>query len=214
MIKANLIPIMLLVLLCCCNNVNDLQMKKISSDNSNLQEQPESFVLASMDFPYGGVIPTDFACRWLGGNNLTPQLHWQNVPSATESFALIMDDETRKQGDKAVKHWAVFNIPASITEFETRQEKIAINGITEGRNYKNTNGYAGPCPPDEHVYSFSVFALKKDMPHIQAGNEFTRSQFKREYGDYIIDSATLSGTFTPSIGRLWLNKIKNILSNK
>ncbi len=205
---------MLFILLCCCNCGNDLQEKKISSDNSEYKKQSRSFILSSTDFFNGGVIPTDCACKWLGGKNLPPQLRWINVPSKTESFALIMDDETHKPGDEAVKHWAVFNIPVSFTEFASEEDKVALDKdkITKGRNYTEANGYAGPCPPNKHVYSFTVFALRKDMPFIETGKEFTRSQFKREYSNYIINSATLSGSYTPSKSRLLLNKVKNVLS--
>lgn len=158
-----------------------------------------SFRLTSPDFDDYGRIPRVYACERLGGENVSPALIWLNPPAGTKSYALIVDDEDSpcKKGDFACRHWAVFNIPASITSFRAGEDVSAINGITEGENYTGSIGYAGPCPPNEHTYNFTIFALKDGMPYIPEGAAFTRSQFQKRFSEYILSSATLHGVFAP-----------------
>jgi len=158
-----------------------------------------TFTLTSQDFASGGDIPSAHACSNLGGNNLSPQLSWSNSPFGTESYVVIVDDEDSPcgMGDNACKHWAVFNINTSTTSFSQDQSIAALNGVTEGQNYTGSNGYAGPCPPNEHSYNFTIYALGTGMPNIAAGEALTRSQFQTQYSQYILNSATLTGVFNP-----------------
>lgn len=198
-------------LLVSCTNEEASQVKNDFSINNNNQNQTKSFILFSNEFTDGGAIPSECACNWLGGKNRPPQLRWNNAPPETVSFTLLMEDETRNVGDKATKHWSVFNMPASMTDIDNLKEQVA-SGVTEGLNYTKKNGYAGPCPPKKHFYTFTIYALNKNMPFIPSGKEFARSQFKQEFNHCIIDTATITGTYKPSKSRLLLNKIKNKVS--
>lgn len=202
-----LILLIILPLVTGCSDEESSSSKKNAVTNNNSQSTMDRFTLASTEFSDGGEIPPDCACKWLGGENRPPVLRWINTPPTTESFALIMEDETGNKGDKATRHWSVFNIPATVTDTDKLKEQAAAE-ITEGRNYTNENNYAGPCPPKKHQYTFTVFALNGKMPFLPPGKEFTKSQFMREYNYSIIDAATISGTYKPSQSRLLFNKIK------
>ncbi len=158
-----------------------------------------TFSLSSQDFTNSGIIPLLHACTSTGGSNISPQLSWNNPPQGTASFALIMDDEDSPcgTGDNACKHWGVFNIPSSVNSFQANQDIASISGLTEGENWEGNIGYAGPCPPNQHTYKFTIYALGSGMPTIGPGVPMTRSQFSNAYASYIIGSATLQGTFTP-----------------
>lgn len=158
-----------------------------------------SFSLSSQNFSSGGMIPLDHVCANEGGSNISPQLSWANIPQGTGSFALIMDDEDSPcgTGDNACRHWAVFNIPDSVNSFQTNQDISLISGLTLGANYKGMIGYAGPCPPNQHTYNFTIYALGSGMPLISSGGIMTRSIFENSYSSYILDSATLQGVFNP-----------------
>lgn len=95
-----------------CNNSDEMHNTNNFTNSSEKKDKTALFSLSSLDFSNGNTIPTDCACEWLGGKNRPPSLLWENTPPETESFALIMDDETFKSGDGATKHWSVFNIPA------------------------------------------------------------------------------------------------------
>ena len=72
--------------------VNDDQT---SNDDSNDNDNDDAtFELSSTAFTSGGEIPVIHACEDLGGNNYSPQLSWQNAPENTDSFVIIVDDET------------------------------------------------------------------------------------------------------------------------
>jgi|JI10StandDraft_1071094.scaffolds.fasta_scaffold645010_2 Raf kinase inhibitor-like YbhB/YbcL family protein len=166
-----------------------------------------SFKLTSTAFVEGGKIPLESACvsnpsvpATVGQNRSVP-LAWSEVPVNTSKYAVIMDDETAPHcptGDSACKHWAVYNIPSSMTTFTTGQKVTDISGVTEGKVYDDTTGYAGMCPPSKHTYKITAYALKDTMPDITSGTPLTRSQFKTQYSSYILGEATLSGTFDPT----------------
>lgn len=158
-----------------------------------------SFTLASTSLANRGDIPDKFACEDEGGSDRSPQLSWSNPPAGTASYAIVMDDETPPcgKGDSACMHWSVFNIPAGRTSLAEGEDLAAVSGIALGRNYTGANGYAGPCPPNPHVYKITVYALKEGEPMIKSGGAYTRSSFEQESGAFIIGSDTLEATFTP-----------------
>ena len=158
-----------------------------------------SFSISSTSYSDNGSIASKYACLASGGSNISPQYSWENASSATTSFAIIMDDEVTPcgTGDSACKHWAVFNIPSTVISIDENQDISEISNATEGMNYTTTNGYAGPCPPQEHIYKTTVYSLNSSMPTINAGTALTRSKFSSTYSDNILESATISGIFTP-----------------
>ncbi|MFO1429269.1 MAG: YbhB/YbcL family Raf kinase inhibitor-like protein [Candidatus Competibacteraceae bacterium] len=172
---------------------------RITREANFIAEHFSHFSLQSQNFSDGGEIPRVHACAALGGNDLSPALSWENTPRGTSGYALIMDDETSPcgTGDNACRHWMVYNIPATIDTFSVGQKVTDISGVTEGTNYTGTIGYAGPCPPDKHTYKFTIYALNSFMPFVVSGTALTRSQFEATYGDQILGSSTLTGTFSP-----------------
>lgn len=103
-----------------------------------------------------------FGCN---GENISPQLSWENPPAGTQSFAVTMYDKDAPTGS-GFWHWVMFNIPADVREL-----KSGAGDITKGLAPKDaiqiktdagTPGYVGPCPPpgEPHQYLITVFALK------------------------------------------------------
>ena len=121
------------------------------------------------------------------------------MPAETASFAIIMDDEVPPcgTGKNACKHWAVFNIPSTVNAIAEYAKISLIPNATEGMNYTGATGYAGPCPPNEHIYKTTVYSLKSSMPIISSGTPLTRSEFNSNYAEHILKSATISGIFDP-----------------
>ncbi len=157
------------------------------------------FTLSSKAFADTEEIPLVHACTLKGGNNISPDLAWTDVPDKTAKFALIVDDESRPcgTGASACKHWQVYNIPADIPVFEEGQSIRDIAGVVQGVNWDLTSNYAGPCPPNEHVYTFTLYALSESVPIIEEGVGLTRSQFQGRFEEHILGSATLRGSFAP-----------------
>jgi len=158
---------------------------------------PESldFSVSSSSYKNGAVIPSVHACANKGGSDTSPQLQWINVPSGTDSFAVIMDDEISPcgKGDGACQHWNVVNLPLSK---KTLAEGEDLSG---SEVLENSSGYAGPCPPNNHSYNITVYALDENMPVLQSSDlgssGLTRSQFSSQYSQYILEQVTHNGQY-------------------
>ncbi|MDK2040824.1 YbhB/YbcL family Raf kinase inhibitor-like protein [Aliarcobacter butzleri] len=99
-----------------------------------------------------------FGCS---GENISPQLSWQNAPKGTKSFAITVYDPDAPTGS-GWWHWVVFDIPSNkttlVSGFGNSDSKEAIQSITD---YGKT-GFGGACPPvgdKAHRYIFTVHAL-------------------------------------------------------
>ncbi len=169
------------------------------NDNFPVADPPMSFTLASAAFADNEAIPSFHACTQRGGDNVSPTLTWSNAPNGTEVFSLVVDDEVAPcgTGGSACRHWQVYNIPADVTVFEEGQTVTDISGVTQGINWNQTRAYAGPCPPNEHVYTFTIYALSGSVSTIEEGTALTRSQFQDRFEDHILGSASLRGLFAP-----------------
>ena len=116
-----------------------------------------SLKIKSSTFSDGGIIPSKYTCD---GANISPPLEWENIPSTTESLALICNDPDAPAGNWV--HWVVYNISASVTSLPENQPTIIKmdNGTIQGLNDFGNNGYGGPSPPHGvHRYFFNLYAL-------------------------------------------------------
>jgi hypothetical protein len=114
--------------------------------------------LSSPALQEGEDIPTDYTCD---GQDMSPPLTWDEPPSETQSFALIMDDLDAPGG--VFTHWVLFNIPADSRELQEAvpAESQLSSGALQGKNSFGKTGYGGPCPPagNPHQYQFTLYAL-------------------------------------------------------
>lgn len=159
---------------------------------------PAAFSISSSSYADNGVIPAPNACQALGGSDLSPQLTLRHLPSNASTIAILMDDEVApcETGVGACVHWAVFNLPASKTTFAEGESLGSISGVTYGQTYDgNAAGYAGPCPPNDHIYKLTVFALNADTPTIAQGTSLTRSTFASTYAANIVGQSTWTGRY-------------------
>jgi len=177
----------------------------------SLDMQEKIFTLRSINFINGGAIPLEHACSAQKGSNISPQFAWRNPPANTAKYAFIMDDETAPcgSGANACAHWAVYNIPFMISSLGKGQIAAYIGGITEGTSYDGTIGYAGPCPPNRHTYTFTLYALDETMPNIPSAVAMTRSQFVKTYQKQIVGSYTIQAVFDPPIPKEMSSPISN-----
>ncbi len=134
----------------------------------------QTFTLKSSDL--GGQatdkqVFNSFGCT---GQNLSPQLSWENAPTGTKSFAITMYDPDAPTGS-GWWHWVVFDIPATTNSLPSGAGTLskylmpadAIQGMTDF----GAPGYGGPCPPTgdkPHRYLLTVYALNKDKLGLDA----------------------------------------------
>ncbi len=85
------------------------------------------------------------------GDDCSPALRWENVPEATKSFALIMDDPDAPVGTWV--HWVLYDLPPTQTELPQGVPKTEAgpggsqNGLCWGVDKFERVGYYGPLPP-------------------------------------------------------------------
>jgi Raf kinase inhibitor-like YbhB/YbcL family protein len=114
-----------------------------------------AFTLTSTTFMAGGEFPDANTCA---GADESPALTWTAGPTGTMSYAVVLLDT-----DNDLNHWAIWDIPASVTSLPAALSEMAMPPMPAGakqRNFQGAGGYFGPCPSGmEHTYRFTVFAL-------------------------------------------------------
>jgi len=126
----------------------------------------QTFTLKSKDL--NGQVTSQQVLNGFGctGQNLSPQLSWENAPAGTKSFAITVYDKDAPTGS-GWWHWVVFDIPATSTELKRGAGDVAKKLLPDGAIQSITDfgsgGYGGPCPPqgdNPHQYIITVYALK------------------------------------------------------
>jgi Raf kinase inhibitor-like YbhB/YbcL family protein len=149
--------------------------------------------ISSPAFNDGGSIPARYTCQ---GDDLSPELKWENLPRGTQSLALIVDDPDAP-GTTWV-HWIVYNLPANIgglvegaSQGNARSFELpdgAIQGVTSfGRN-----DYGGPCPPSgQHHYHFKLYALDVSLE----GSGLDKAGLLKAMDGHILAQSELVGLY-------------------
>jgi Raf kinase inhibitor-like YbhB/YbcL family protein len=157
---------------------------------------PSKFKLMSSAYSEGSMIPTQYSCA--DPNASSPALQWSNPPAGAANFAVILHDTDAApaKGTMDVTHWIFWNIPASSTMVAAGvKPDSSPDGIVQGKNVRNVNGFQPPCPPPgatPHHYIFELYALdaKLDLP---AGS--TRADLLKAMDGHVIGKATYVGLF-------------------
>jgi hypothetical protein len=155
--------------------------------NSNL------FTLKSPAFTKGNNIPKKFTCD---GENISPELIWENIPIGTVSLVLICEDPDAPIGIWV--HWILYNIPVTLNSIpenlNSRKEWISQQKVMVGINDFKKAEYGGPCPPPgkPHHYIFRLFAL--DI-RLDAQPGLNRNQILNAIKGHILKEAQLVGIY-------------------
>lgn len=99
------------------------------------------------------------------GENISPQLSWENAPAGTQSFAVTIHDSAAPSGS-GWWHWVIFDIPSDVHELISNAGNPSL-GLSPDKSIQSLNdfgakGYGGPCPPAGHgfhPYLITVHAL-------------------------------------------------------
>lgn len=126
------------------------------------------------------------------GENVSPQLSWNNPPINTKSFAIICHDPDAPKPN-GWYHWLVVNIPSNIRNV-SKGEKI--QNATETITDFKTVGYGGACPPighGIHHYNFTIYAL--DVEKLDVDINDLPIEVEAKVLKHTLAKSTLTGLF-------------------
>src|SRR5258707_7498763 len=91
------------------------------------------FSLASSDIEDGSrvALPQVSGIFGAGGGDVSPQLSWSGFPSGTKSFAVTVYDPDAPTAS-GFWHWAVVDIPGSVTELPSGAGDDSGSGLPSG----------------------------------------------------------------------------------
>ena len=144
-----------------------------------------SFEVTSTDIKDGEKLPMPQVSGIMGagGEDISPQLSWRGFPAGTKSFAVTVYDPDAPTAS-GFWHWAVVDIPASVTELPRGAGNKEGSGLPPGAfqlsNDANMAQYAGAAPPAGHgkhhyytvVHAVDVESLGLDPQARPAGLGF------------------------------------------
>ncbi|GAB3434220.1 YbhB/YbcL family Raf kinase inhibitor-like protein [Flindersiella endophytica] len=156
-----------------------------------------SFTLTSEDLVDGQPIPMRHVSGIFGagGEDISPQLSWSGFPAETRSFAVSVYDPDAPT-TSGFWHWAVYNIPATVTELPADAGGEDGAGLPEGAktvaNDPRMKRYIGCFPPaghGPHRYFFVVHAL--DVESLDLPDEASCAYFGFNINAHAIARATI-----------------------
>jgi Raf kinase inhibitor-like YbhB/YbcL family protein len=167
--------------------------------NWRLPDVP-TFTLVSPDFATGEPLPTSARSGIMGagGEDRSPELHWEGAPEGTKSYAVTLYDPDAPTGS-GFWHWAVYNIPASITSLEGNAGDPESGLLpSEARTLPmeaRMARFIGAAPPPghgQHRYFFTVTALDVETVDLDDGS--TPALLGFNFLGHILGRAQLMGT--------------------
>lgn len=135
-----------------------------------------------------------------GGANTSPQLSWSGAPAEARSYAVTCLDPDAPTGS-GFWHWAVYNIPATVTELAENagaaQSALLPAGAITLPNERRLTHYIGPNPPagtGVHRYIFAVHAL--DVAELELDPQSTPAVLGFNLHFHTLARGTITGTAT------------------
>ncbi len=154
-----------------------------------------SFKVTSTDVKDGKMLPAAQMASYMGGSDTSPQLSWSGFPANTKSFAVTMYDPDAPTGS-GFWHWAVADIPATVTSLPTNAGAAGGAGLPDGAfmvpNDARAVAFAGAGPPPGtgvHHYYIVVQAL--DVDHLPVPKDGTPAYLGFNIFQHVIGRAMI-----------------------
>jgi Raf kinase inhibitor-like YbhB/YbcL family protein len=150
----------------------------------------ELFTMGSQTFEDGHMMPKKVSNSRVNqpknpncvGDNVSPELHWSNVPAGTKSLVLLMFDPEGR-APSGVSHWVAYGIAPTVTGFAEGEASKESDKYVGGKSLMGVGHYSGPCTPPNatpHHYTFVLIATDFDPKELPPG--LTREQVIEKFG--------------------------------
>jgi len=183
-----LIPIIFIFVIFIIGCTTETEKSEIIKDKEEKQIIQEGGVenmkLTSPAFEHNQNMPPEYTCD---GQDISPELNIEDVPSNAKSLVLINDDPDAPVG--TWDHWIVFNIPPTTKKISKGEEPKGLGG----KNGWGRTGYGGPCPPSgTHRYFFKLYALDTELDLPEGA---PKKDIEATMEGHIIDKTELIGLY-------------------
>jgi Raf kinase inhibitor-like YbhB/YbcL family protein len=176
--------------------------RAISPDPYSFLPSVPSFGVTSSDVTDGAALAARHASAVFGvegGEDLSPQLSWSGFPPGTQSFAVTMYDPDAPTAS-GFWHWAVFDIPGSVTELARGSGSGDSAGLPAGavqlRNDAGFAGYVGAGPPPGHgPHRYFVVVHAVDVEHLDVPADASPAVLGFNLFGHTLARATITPTF-------------------
>lgn len=181
-----------------------LEKKKKTLTVNSLHQQvfdemaSDEFRLTSSGIAHEGRLARKYTQEGQGAQkDISPPLEWYNVPPATKTLALVVEDIDAEEGVPWT-HWVVVNIPPTLKGlpegFSGKEEAGDEYGETkEGHNDWKVPGWRGSMLPNHgHRILFKVYALDETM---NLGNKVTKDKLLDSIEDHVVGEAELMAIY-------------------
>ena len=165
-----------------------------------LPEVP-GFEVTSTDVTHGEPLssPQVSGVMGAGGEDRSPQLSCTGFPEGTKGFAITVFDPDAPT-HRGFWHWAVANIPPSVTELPSGAGDRQGSGLPEGavqlRNDAGFPGFVGAAPPaghGPHRYFVTVHAV--DVAELEVTPDASPAFLGFTLFHHTLGRAVLVGTY-------------------
>lgn len=144
-----------------------------------------TFKIEMTGFKNGDMLSQKYSCD---GNDISPEVKWDDAPQSAKSFILIVEDPDAPHG--TFVHWIIYNIKPDVKSLPENVQKSETTpeGWSQGINDFGKIGYNGPCPPRKqvHRYFFTIYGVL-EPPELKPG-------LSRKDLDRILDVKTVKKT--------------------
>ena len=160
-----------------------------------------SFSVTSSDCADGEVLPMPQVSGVMGagGEDRSPQLSWSGFPEGTKSFAVTVYDPDAPTAS-GFWHWAVANIPASVTELPSgagdKDDPTLPEGAVQLRNDGGFAGFVGAAPPAGHgAHRYFIVVHAVDTETLDVGADASCAVLGFNLFFHTLGRATLVATY-------------------
>lgn len=133
-----------------------------------------------------------------GGKDISPHLSWSGAPEGTKSYAVTVYDPDAPTGS-GFWHWAVADIPATVTELPEGAGDDTGSGLPEGAfqlpNDARLARFVGAAPPPGHgPHRYFVVVHALDVTRIGVPADGTPAYLGFTIAGHVLARAVLTVT--------------------